>query len=165
MPLNLGHFAAKLHRSRDGGTTWEEKAVPVYPPQPENLPKPENEFAKVAPWSLVQIWSLESHGGAKADGLWAGTIPGGLFHSADGAQSWRMIRTLWAWMRKIGLGAWWHFATAIVRHDMNHSAANPIFPKGLGQRLAFHIDHLGSQGCRERFQIHASSIARPDLFS
>ena len=93
--LNLGHFASKLHRSMDGGKIWQECAVPVYPPQPENLPKPENEFAKVAPWSLVQIWALESDGGTQAGGLWAGTIPGGLFHSPDGAQSWRMIRSLW----------------------------------------------------------------------
>lgn len=93
--LNLGHFGVKLHHSADGGKIWQERAVPVYPPQPENLSKPESEFAKVAPWSLVQIWALESDGGAKAGGLWAGTIPGGLFHSSDGGQSWRMIRSLW----------------------------------------------------------------------
>jgi hypothetical protein len=93
--LNLGHFGVKLHHSADGGKTWQERAVPVYPPQPENLPKPQNEFAKVAPWSLVQIWAIESDGRSKAGGLWAGTIPGGLFHSADSGQSWRMIRTLW----------------------------------------------------------------------
>jgi len=93
--LNLGHFASKLHHSGDGGKTWQERAVPVYPPQPENLPKPENEFAKVAPWSLVQIWALESDGGKPAGGLWAGTIPGGLFQSFDGGESWRMIRALW----------------------------------------------------------------------
>ena len=33
--LEHGHFGAKLHRSRDGGGTWEECAVPAYPPQPE----------------------------------------------------------------------------------------------------------------------------------
>jgi len=93
--LNLGHFGTKLHHSADGGKTWQERGVPVYPPQPENLPKQENEFAKVAPWSLVQIWSMESDGGIRAGGLWAGTIPGGLFHSSDGGQSWRMIRSLW----------------------------------------------------------------------
>jgi hypothetical protein len=93
--LNLGHFGSKLHHSADGGKTWQERTVPTYPPQPENLPKPENEFAKVAPWSLVQIWALESDGGTAAGGLWAGTIPGGLFHSSDAAHSWRMIRSLW----------------------------------------------------------------------
>ncbi|MEW5978894.1 MAG: exo-alpha-sialidase [Acidobacteriota bacterium] len=93
--LNLGHFGVKLHRSRDGGENWQECAVPVYPPQPENLPPPENEYTKVAPWSLVQIWSLESDRGSQAGGVWAGTIPGGLFHSADGGQSWNLVRSLW----------------------------------------------------------------------
>lgn len=32
--LDHGHFGAKLHRSRDGGS-WEEVATPVYPkPEP-----------------------------------------------------------------------------------------------------------------------------------
>src|SRR5205823_13797977 len=29
--LTLGHFGPKLRRSADGGTTWEECGVPVYP--------------------------------------------------------------------------------------------------------------------------------------
>src|SRR6185312_10307132 len=36
--LDHGHFGAKLHRSADGGETWQEIAVPVYPPQPEGEP-------------------------------------------------------------------------------------------------------------------------------
>ena len=33
--LNHGHFGIKLHRSRDGGETWPEIAVPAYPPMPQ----------------------------------------------------------------------------------------------------------------------------------
>ena len=39
--LNHGHFGIKLHRSKDGGETWPEIAVPAYPPMPEGyVPKP-----------------------------------------------------------------------------------------------------------------------------
>ena len=82
--LNLGHFGVKLHRSGDGGNSWDEVAAPEYPPQPEGTD------AKT-PWKLVQLWSLESDGRR----LWAGTIPGGLFVSEDRGSSWRLVRSLW----------------------------------------------------------------------
>jgi hypothetical protein len=82
--LNLGHFGVKLHRSEDGGRRWEEVAAPAYPPQPEGT-------QDKTPWKLVQLWSLESDG----ERLWAGTIPGGLFTSADRGKSWTLVRSLW----------------------------------------------------------------------
>ena len=82
--LNLGHFGVKLHRSADGGTTWEEVAAPEYPPQPADADDK-------TPWKLMQLWSLESDGRR----LWAGTIPGGLFVSGDRGSSWRLLRSLW----------------------------------------------------------------------
>jgi photosystem II stability/assembly factor-like uncharacterized protein len=80
--LNLGHFGVKFHRSEDKGRTWTERVVPAYPEESDK------EKAK----SLVQIWSLEHDGNG---GLWAGTIPGGLFHSPDGGESWRLNEPLW----------------------------------------------------------------------
>jgi len=85
--LNLGHFGVKMRRSKDGGRTWEEQATPAYPPQPENAPG--------APWKLVQVWTLESGGSDEPGVLWAGTIPGGLFRSNDGGESWTLVRSLW----------------------------------------------------------------------
>jgi photosystem II stability/assembly factor-like uncharacterized protein len=85
--LNLGHFGVKMRRSRDGGKTWEEHATPTYPPQPDNAPG--------APWKLVQVWTLELAGGNEPGGLWAGTIPGGLFRSRDGGSTWSIVRSLW----------------------------------------------------------------------
>ena len=29
--LNLGHFGVKLKASKDGGKTWDDRAVPTYP--------------------------------------------------------------------------------------------------------------------------------------
>lgn len=82
--LNLGHFGVKLRRSGDGGKSWEEVATPEYPPQPEGS-------NDKTPWKLVQLWSLESDDKR----LWAGTIPGGLFTSADRGASWQLVRGLW----------------------------------------------------------------------
>lgn len=77
--LNLGHFGVKLRRSRDGGATWSDIGVPAYP-DPEKL-------------SL--IWSLAAGGPDHAGVLWAGTIPGGLFRSADHGDSWQLVTGLW----------------------------------------------------------------------
>jgi hypothetical protein len=82
--LNLGHFGVKLRRSDNRGETWNEVAAPSYPV------KPEGSDDKV-PWKLLQIWTLE---GAGKD-LWAGTIPGGLFHSNDRGENWTLVRSLW----------------------------------------------------------------------
>lgn len=86
--LRLGHFGCKLHRSDDAGTSWEEVAVPSYA-----RGNPDGEAEKKGE-SLEQIWCLEidpSQDGA----LWAGTIPGGLFHSSDRGASWTLNDALW----------------------------------------------------------------------
>ena len=81
--LNLGHFGVKLHASDDEGRGWNEIAVPTYPEQPADAAGPA--------WKLALLWSLEAVGGE----IWAGTIPGGLFASADGGESWRLNEALW----------------------------------------------------------------------
>src|SRR5437763_7674893 len=84
--LDLGHFGAKLWR-RDPGAAWREIAVPVYPPKPENAGDDPH------PWSLGTIWALEP--GGVPGRLWAGTMPGGLFRSEDGGESWALNEALW----------------------------------------------------------------------
>ncbi len=106
--LNLGHFGVKLHRMRAGMEDWEECAVPVYPPQPTGEARSgdganasaDNASASALsppspPWTLQQIWSLETGGRDEPGVLWAGTIPGGLFRSDDGGGTWALNRTLW----------------------------------------------------------------------
>jgi hypothetical protein len=80
--LDLGHFGAKLHRSDDDGGTWEEIAVPSY----------EHVAGDPAP-ALKLVWSLET--GAPGE-MWAGTIPGGLFKSADRGATWMLNEPLWS---------------------------------------------------------------------
>lgn len=82
--LNLGHFGVKVRRSDNSGETWNEISAPAYPAKPEGTDDK-------APWKLLQIWTLEGSG----KDLWAGTIPGGLFHSTDRGESWSLVRSLW----------------------------------------------------------------------
>ena len=55
--LEHGHFGAKLHRSRDDGETWEEGAVPAYPPKPEDVEDIDPMRKTPIPWSLQRIWA------------------------------------------------------------------------------------------------------------
>ncbi len=90
--LNLGHFGVKLHRSRDGGATWRECPAPAYPPV---APAAGAGAATAAAPSVQQVWALEAGGPDEPGVLWAGTLPGGLFRSADGADSWALNAPLW----------------------------------------------------------------------
>ncbi|HLI10784.1 MAG TPA: exo-alpha-sialidase [Alphaproteobacteria bacterium] len=84
--LDLGHFGAKLWRRERGGA-WRELPVPAFPPKPEDAADDPH------PWSLGKIWALEP--GGVSGRLWAGTMPGGLFRSDDGGESWSLNEALW----------------------------------------------------------------------
>ncbi len=93
--LQLGHFGSKLHRSDDQGASWVEVKVPAFPAEAPAA-------GQEQPPSVNQVWTLVP---AAAPGeLWAGTIPGALFHSRDRGESWELVRPLWdlperqAWM-------------------------------------------------------------------
>ncbi|MEW6320376.1 MAG: exo-alpha-sialidase [Acidobacteriota bacterium] len=93
--LNHGHFGVKMHRSRDGGASWQEVATPVYPEKPPGyVPKTPVEGTPVD-WSLKLVWALAPGGAGEPGVVWCGTMPGGLFRSADGGDSWTMVRSLW----------------------------------------------------------------------
>jgi photosystem II stability/assembly factor-like uncharacterized protein len=84
--LDYGHFGVKLQRSRDGGASWSEVATPSYAGVDEDSEKPP---------ALNLICALEAGGDDRPGLLWAGTIPGGLFRSEDGGDSWELNRPLW----------------------------------------------------------------------
>ena len=86
--LDHGHFGVKLHRR--SGRRWTELPAPAYP----QLPAGETEqdgFGRPWPRTLKLVWSLELDPRARG-ALWCGTIPGGLFHSADRGASWQIGR-------------------------------------------------------------------------
>lgn len=84
--LDLGHFGTKVWR-RNGAGEWRERAVPMFPPKPEDASDDPH------PWSLGKIWSLVP--GGVPGRLWAGTMPGGLFRSDDDGESWSLNDALW----------------------------------------------------------------------
>jgi BNR/Asp-box repeat protein len=90
--LNLGHFGVKLKFSPDRGKTWEDRAAPAYP-EGETFASADGKPPASA--TLKLIWALESGGAGQNGRLWAGTLPGGLFRSDDGGQSWELVRGLW----------------------------------------------------------------------
>ncbi len=92
--LGLGHFGVKLHRSTDGGESWEERAAPAYPPKPEGLDDRDGN-GKPVEWRVEMIWALANASPDRPDALWCGTLPGGLFRSEDGGASWELNRPLW----------------------------------------------------------------------
>ena len=53
--LDHGHFGVKLHRSDDRGATWQEVAVPAYPPKPEG-------FVDKDMWGRDREWALKGSG-------------------------------------------------------------------------------------------------------
>lgn len=92
----LGHFGVKMKRSPDGGRTWEDRPVPVYPEKPEDVEDVDPVRQTPIPWDLKSVWSLEESNPDKPGELWCGTIPGGLFRSRDDGDSWDLVDSLWS---------------------------------------------------------------------
>src|SRR5262249_45166986 len=90
--LRLRHFGVHLHRSLDGGQTWQELPAPAYP---ENASDEQDGLGRPWPWTLDRIWALETGGMREPGVLWCGTVPGGLFRSDDRGNTWQLQRSLW----------------------------------------------------------------------
>ncbi|MCA8943687.1 MAG: exo-alpha-sialidase [Planctomycetes bacterium] len=93
--LDHGHFGTKFQRSTDDGATWQEVAAPKYPEFPADEPEEKDLMGRPWPWSLKMVWSLAVDP-RNPRALWCGTIPGGLFHSSDGGESWQINEALWS---------------------------------------------------------------------
>ncbi len=87
--LDHGHWGGKLHRSRDGGASWQEVEAPKYPADATCPP----DFTKPATTSY--IWIIEPGGIDEPQRLYIGTEPGGLFLSDDGGDSFQLVESLW----------------------------------------------------------------------
>jgi photosystem II stability/assembly factor-like uncharacterized protein len=102
--MDHAHWGPKLSRSKDDGATWDNLTEIAYPkgarfieqhlPTPDQLPDAEKPTAyKNA--SLLKVWVLAFGGDDQPGTLHAGTLPGGLFTSTDGGDSWELNRALW----------------------------------------------------------------------
>ncbi len=101
--LGHGHWGAKLSRSTDGGRTWADANQVKYPtgarylafpePRPEDMapdaPKRPPAFADA---TVLKLWTLAF---GQPGRIYVGTIPGGLFVSDDGGESFELNRPLW----------------------------------------------------------------------
>jgi photosystem II stability/assembly factor-like uncharacterized protein len=100
--LGHGHWGAKLSRSTDGGTTWEDAPQIAYPEgaryyagfipgeEPAEPEGPREPSFKDA--TLLKLWCIAFGPSGR---VYVGTIPGGLFVSDDGGQSFELNRGLW----------------------------------------------------------------------
>jgi photosystem II stability/assembly factor-like uncharacterized protein len=99
--LGHGHWGAKLSRSKDNGATWADSTQIKYPPGARYLapPDPSEQAAADEPTrytarnaTLLKLWVLAFDGHGK---MYVGTIPGGVFTSEDGGESFELNRPLW----------------------------------------------------------------------
>lgn len=93
-----GHWGAKLSRSRDGGATWQDSAQITYPEGARYLgteiPGGDGEMPgpEIREATVLKLWYMAFG----PDGAhYVGTIPGGLFESHDGGESFELNRALW----------------------------------------------------------------------
>jgi photosystem II stability/assembly factor-like uncharacterized protein len=92
--ISYGHWGHHLHRSRDGGETWEEVAVPAFP---EGAMLKENEPAK-----MDGFWHFKPAGPNSPNRLYVGTSPGALFRSDDEGDSFTHIEGLFNHPSRLG---------------------------------------------------------------
>lgn len=96
--LGHGHWGAKLSRSRDEGKTWEDAAQIAYPEGARYLDGFDPETGELPPTPrfkdarLLKLWVVAF--GAPNE-VYVGTIPGGLFVSRDGGESFSLNLPLW----------------------------------------------------------------------
>lgn len=103
--LDHGHWGPKLSRSHDDGATWEDLSTLKYPegarhivqvlPTPDFDPEAPTGQPEYADATLYKIWYIAFGSADQPGRLYAGTIPGGLFVSDDGGDSWTLNRPLW----------------------------------------------------------------------
>lgn len=93
--LDHGHFGTKLHRARELGGAFEEITPPGYPEKAEDEEEWTDIHGRVVPHNLELIWCLEAGHPSTPGTIWCGTVPGGLFRSKDGGDSWQLVESLW----------------------------------------------------------------------
>ncbi len=99
--MGHGHWGAKLSRSTDEGKTWTDAAQVKFPrgarylspPMPDETGPDGKPAAVTLKEATVQkLWALAFGPGGR---VYVGTIPGGLFVSNDGGESFELNRPLW----------------------------------------------------------------------
>ena len=100
--MDHAHWGPKLSRSKDDGATWQHVTNLAYPKGArfieQHMPTPGTNDERPTTYkdaALLTVWVL-AFGGANQPGtIHAGTLPGGLFTSRDGGESWELNLALW----------------------------------------------------------------------
>jgi photosystem II stability/assembly factor-like uncharacterized protein len=99
--LGHGHWGAKLSRSRDGGATWHDAPQITYPEGARYIDgvvpgmegdEPEARRPTFKDATLLKLWTIAFGPPGR---VYVGTIPGGLFESTDGGETFALNRPLW----------------------------------------------------------------------
>lgn len=97
--LGHGHWGAKLSRSSDRGRSWQDATQIKYPEGARHLvpPMPSDDGSMTGAVvtkdaTLLKLWVL---GFGPSGHVYVGTIPGGLFISSDGGETFELNRGLW----------------------------------------------------------------------
>ncbi len=102
--MDHAHWGPALSRSRDEGATWESSSRIAYPEGArfveQHMPTPDASAAAERPTTykpaaLLKVWVLAFGGRDQPGTIHAGTLPGGLFTSRDGGDTWELNRPLW----------------------------------------------------------------------
>jgi photosystem II stability/assembly factor-like uncharacterized protein len=102
--MDHAHWGPKLSRSKDDGATWENLTQLAYPKGArfleQHLPTPDmdptaEEPTKYKDATLLKVWVLAFGGKQQPGTIHAGTLPGGLFTSRDGGDTWELNLPLW----------------------------------------------------------------------
>ncbi len=99
--LDHGHWGEKLHRSRDGGDSWEEVEIPKFP-QGEVVPDRFGNKGATKPARVENIWVISPGADDQPNRMYLGTNPGGLFQSDDGGDSFDLVTPLWNHPSRMG---------------------------------------------------------------
>ncbi len=102
--MDHAHWGPKLSRSKDDGATWENLTQLAYPKGArfieQHLPTPDQDpgadrATQYKNAALLKVWVLAFGGREQPGTIHAGTLPGGLFTSRDGGDTWELNRPLW----------------------------------------------------------------------
>ena len=102
--MDNAHWGPALMRSTDDGATWEDASRITYPEGARYIeqlipdPKAMEDAGKPITYkaaALMKVWALGFAGKDQPGVIHAGTLPGGLFTTRDGGESWELNRSLW----------------------------------------------------------------------
>lgn len=102
--MDNAHWGPSLMRSKDGGATWQDASRIAYPkgaryieqliPDPKAMQDAGRPITYKAA-ALMKVWVLGFAGADQPGVIHAGTLPGGLFTTRDGGESWELNLPLW----------------------------------------------------------------------